>query len=98
MYDIHFIPEFDEFMEDLSKKEPTIHDQVIKKITDIAETLEWSDKHYKNLQHPLNRYRRVHLNKTFVLVFRVDHNKHMVEFYVYDHHNYVYQNKTLREY
>ena len=98
MYDIHFIPEFDEFMEDLSKKEPNTHDQIIKKIIDIAETLEWSDKHYKNLQNPLNKFRRVHLNKTFVLIVRVNHNARMVEFFVYDHHNTVYQNKTLRGY
>ena len=98
MYNIDFDPEFDEFLDDLRKDDSNIHDTIIRKIIDIAETLEWSDKHYKNLVYPLNKFRRVHINKHFVLVFRVNNDDHAVEFFAYDHHDKIYKNSRLLKY
>ncbi|WP_245528138.1 hypothetical protein [Methanocaldococcus vulcanius] len=37
-------------------------------------------QHYKNLKYPLNDFKRVHTDKSFVLVFTVDENDKKVIF------------------
>lgn len=95
MYEIDFDPEFQEILEDLRKENPKNYNNIIKKIKDIASTLEWSHNHYKNLEYPLHKFKRVHINKNFVLVFRVNKNENVVEFIDYDHHDNIYKKKRL---
>lgn len=54
--------------------------------------------HYKNLRHPLNKFKRVHINKSFVILFFG--NDGSVYFVNYLHHDIVYKNanKTLEKY
>ncbi len=87
MYDIDFDPEFDEFLQELSITDSSTHDIIIKKIKDIAIALQWSNKHHKNLEYPLNKFRRVHIKTHFVLVFRVNMVDKEVTFLAYDHHD-----------
>ena len=47
-------------------------------------------QHYKNLRKPLQHLKRVHIDKSFVLVFSVDENKKHVIIEDYDHHDNVY--------
>jgi YafQ family addiction module toxin component len=95
MYNIYFDPEFEIILEDLGKENPKLHDNVIKKITNIAETLSWSPNHYKNLRSPLQRYKRVHVNDSYVLIFMVNKSKKSVKFVDYDHHDNIYKKKSL---
>ena len=48
---------------------------------------------YKNLRYGLSEYKRVHINKSFVLIFKIDHANETVIVYDYDHHDRVYRNK-----
>ncbi|MBT3866241.1 hypothetical protein HOF78_04055 [Candidatus Woesearchaeota archaeon] len=47
-------------------------------------------KKYKFLRKPLNGFNRVHLNKHFVLIFRIDHFHQSVTLFHYAHHDEVY--------
>jgi YafQ family addiction module toxin component len=95
MFEIYFDPEFMDILEDLKVSQPDKHDSIIKKIKQVAEKLEWSPKHYKNLKYPLNKYRRTHVNTPYVLVFRVNEHECSVLFVDYDHHDNIYKKKRL---
>ena len=46
---------------------------------------------YKFLRKPLQKFNRVHIDKHFVLVFRINHNNRVVEVHNFDHHDYIYK-------
>ena len=47
--------------------------------------------HYKPLQYDLAGERRVHIMKSFVLIFLVHEDKSLVEFIKFDHHDNAFQ-------
>ena len=53
--------------------------------------LELNPNHCKNLRAPLQEYKRVHVNKSFVIIFRVDVNNKLMIVYDYDHHKRIYK-------
>jgi len=58
-----------------------------KKIAEIAQ-----DPHrYKNLRGPLQRFKRVHIDKSFVLLFSIDEKNKKVIVENYDHHDDIYK-------
>ncbi len=91
MYKIEFHPNFQPILDKLKVKDPKSYNNVIAKIKQVAITLELNPNHCKNLRAPLQKYKRVHVNKSFVLVFQVDvKNKYMIV-YDYDHHKRIYK-------
>ena len=91
MYAISFHENFEIKLKKIKDKKSK--ENIIKKIEDIADTLEFKPNHYKNLRSPLQDYKRVHVNVSYVLVFRVDNEKKEVIFVDYEHHKKVYKNK-----
>jgi len=69
----------------LFKKEKRRYDILMNKIEEIL-TCE-NVEHYKNLRKPLQRFKRVHINSNFVLLFKFDKNQDLVIFYDFDHHD-----------
>ena len=53
-------------------------------------------QHYKNLRKPLQHLKRVHIDKSFVMVFSVDENKKHIIIENYDHHDEIYK-RGMRE-
>jgi YafQ family addiction module toxin component len=47
--------------------------------------------HYKNLKKPLQFLKRVHIDKSFVLIFSVDENTKHIIFEEFDHHDNIYK-------
>ena len=45
--------------------------------------------HYKNLKKPLQKFKRVHVNDSYVILFLGDDG--IVYFYKYEHHDKVYK-------
>lgn len=72
----------------LRKKDPVEYSQVRKKMDAIVGDPSHS---YKFLTHDMKGLNRVHLGH-FVLVFRIDHQKRMISFEDYDHHDVIYSN------
>ena len=73
----------------LSKKDKPIYSAVISKIKEIISSR--FIEHYKNLRKPLNSFKRVHVMKSFVLIFKYVKSKNLVQFYDFDHHDKIYK-------
>ena len=58
---------------------------ILKKIEEISK----NPYRYKRLKKPLAHLRRVHINKSFVLVFSIDDDAIIIE--DFDHHDNIYK-------
>jgi YafQ family addiction module toxin component len=87
MYAISIKPHLDKIFHILAKKNPKQLDIIHKKIEDIAQ-----DPHrYKNLRYPLNNWKRVHIDKHFVLCFSINEEKKTIILEDYNHHEKIYK-------
>ena len=75
-------------LQKLKKKDRRRHDAVRKKIKEIVTG--GDPHHYKNLRYNLKIYKRVKIDSSFVLVFRVDENQKMIIFEDLTHHKNAY--------
>lgn len=84
--DFDFEKKFEKKISKLKGKE------VLNILDKIIEILSAKDlEHYKNLRYDLKKYRRVHVNKSYVIIFYDDLTK-KVYFVDYDHHDKIYKN------
>ena len=71
------------------KKDRALYESLMKKIREIL-----NDPHrYKPLRHDLKGFYRVHIDKSFVLIFAVEENNGVVEFVDLKHHDEIYRRK-----
>ena len=61
------------------------------KIQEIVKNDLKTIERYKNLRRDLKDYKRVHIDRHFVLIFRVDKEKNFILFSDFDHHGNVYK-------
>lgn len=88
MYELDIKPEADKIFKKLAKKNQKQLIIIHKKIEEIRA----NPQHiYKLLKNPLQTFNRVHIDKHFVLIFKINHKEKIVEVYYYDHHDNVYQ-------
>lgn len=92
MFDYDFSDELKLKIKKLIKKNKKITDIIYKKINQIIICDEESINHYKNLRYGLKELKRVHIDRSFVLIFKVDINKKFILFTDFDHHDNVYKN------
>lgn len=62
-----------------------------KKIKEIVSNDANSVDRYKNCRYDLKEYKRVHIDKSFVLIFKVDKEKNHILFERLKHHDEVYK-------
>ena len=87
MYDLDIKEEADNIFKKLSKKNPKQLEIIDKKIQEVR----LNPNHvYKFLRKPLQNFNRVHIDKSFVLIFRFDKNKNVISFEDFDHHDKIY--------
>ena len=80
------------FKKQLKKvKDKKSQENIMSKITEIANTVENNPDHYKNLKKPMQKYKRAHVNNSFVLIFRIDKENKKVIFFDYEHHDKSYK-------
>ncbi len=75
MYSFDIKDGLDKKLGKLSKKNPKQLELIYKKIGEIIQ----NPQHYKNLRAPMQHLKRVHIDKSFVLVFfyrRIKKNSH----------------------
>jgi len=70
----------------LAKKNPKQLEIIDKKIEEIRQ----NPQRYKNLRKPLQHLKRIHIDKSFVMVFSVDESTKTVIVEDYDHHDKIY--------
>lgn len=91
LYEVVIIPDLAPIFDDLKVKDPKAYANVKLKIEQIANILELNPNHCKNLKAPLQQYKRVHVNKSFVLIFKVNKKNKSMIIYDYEHHDKVYK-------
>ncbi len=86
MFDVEFSKELTRKLAKIQKKNKVMFDAVIRKIREIKENPE----RYKQLRYDMKGYRRVHIMKSFVLIFKIDYTINKVIFEDFDHHDKIY--------
>jgi YafQ family addiction module toxin component len=87
MYTLKIKPDLEKTFKKLAKKNSKQVEIILKKIDEIL-----SNPHrYKNLRAPLNDWKRVHVDKHFVLTFSIDEDSKTVTLEDYDHHDTIYK-------
>jgi len=88
MYALDVKPEADRIFKKLAGKNIRQLRIIDRKIAEIRQ----NPLHkYKPLRKPLHTFNRVHIDKHFVLISKIDHENKTVDVYYYDHHDNVYQ-------
>ncbi|MBS3061581.1 MAG: addiction module toxin RelE [Candidatus Diapherotrites archaeon] len=76
----------------LAKKDKVTAEALQKKIKQIVSCDLHTIEHYKNLRYDFSDYKRVHVNRNFVLIFRVFKKEQHILFDRFRHHDDVYKN------
>ncbi|MBC8500346.1 MAG: hypothetical protein ISS25_01630 [Nanoarchaeota archaeon] len=87
MYSFHPRDHVDNIFLKLGKKNPKQLEIIYKKIREIIQ----NPHRYKNLRKPLNNWKRVHIDKHFVLAFSIEENTNTIILEYYNHHNNIYK-------
>ncbi|MBL7160716.1 MAG: type II toxin-antitoxin system RelE/ParE family toxin [Candidatus Aenigmarchaeota archaeon] len=87
MYDLKIRPHLERTLIKLAKKNPKRTEIIMKKVEEILE----NPHRFKNLCAPLNNWKRVHIDKHFVLTYSIDEKQKTVVLEDYDHHNKIYK-------
>ncbi len=90
MFDFNISDELKIIIKKLVKKDKKKVNIINKKIKEIISSNEHSINHYKNLRNDLKNYKRVHIERSFVLVFKVDIANNFILFVDFDHHDKIY--------
>jgi YafQ family addiction module toxin component len=85
-YNLEILPDLQKKLQKLGKKNRNLLINIDKKVQEIR----INPYHYKNLNYPLNDLRRVHIDKHFVLVFKINDNSKTVILVDFDHHDKIY--------
>ena len=94
MFNFDLTDELKIILRKLSKKDKKKVERINKKIKEIISCNLNTIDHYKNLKHGLKTLKRIHIDKSFVLTFRIDKEKKSILFLDFDHHDRVYKKKT----
>ena len=86
MYILQIRPSLRKKLEKLGKKNHKQAEIIAKKSEEIIV----NPNRYKNLRAPLNNWKRVHIDKHFVLAFSVNEGSKTVILEDYDHHDNIY--------
>ncbi len=87
MYDLYIKPSLKKKLKKLAKINPKQAEIITKKVEKIV----INPYRYKNLKSPLDNWKRVHIDKHFVLTFSVDKQKKIVVLEDYAHHKKIYK-------
>ncbi|PIT84200.1 addiction module toxin RelE [Candidatus Micrarchaeota archaeon CG10_big_fil_rev_8_21_14_0_10_45_29] len=90
MFEFDLSPSLRLKMEKFAKKDRKKSLIIEKKINEIVKADKESVMRYKNLRYGLKDLKRVHIDKHFVLMFRVYLDRNLILFVDFDHHDKIY--------
>jgi len=90
MFDFDISNELKLLIRKLSKKDKARILILNKKIKEIINNNNKSIDRYKNCRYDLKNYKRVHIDKSFVLLFKVNKEKNIIYFWKLKHHDEAY--------
>ena len=87
MYNLDIRPSLKKKLTKLGTRNPKQAEIIAKKSEEIV-----IDPHrYKNLKAPLNNWKRIHIDRHFVLTFSIDEDAKTIILEDYDHHKKIYK-------
>ena len=89
MYKFEIEKKFHQILKKLFKRDKKRYEIVWKKINEIINSS--NIEHYKNLKFPMNEFKRVHIDRNFVLVFKYNKMNNKIKFYDLNHHDKIYK-------
>lgn len=87
MYFLKIKPQLENKLKKLKKRNIKQVKIILKKVDEVLQ----NPNRYKNLRRPLQMWKRVHIDNSFVLTFSVDENKKIVTLEDYEHHGRIYR-------
>tara|TARA_Y100000310_G_scaffold337898_1_gene426145 strand:+ start:677 stop:952 length:276 start_codon:yes stop_codon:yes gene_type:complete len=90
MFDFDISDELKIVIRKLAKKDRARVNILNKKIKEIIDNDSTSIDRYKNCRYDLKEYKRVHIDKSFVLMFKINKEKNIIYFWKLKHHDEVY--------
>jgi len=91
MFNFNLTDEFRLIIKKLSRKDKKRTEIINKKIKQIVNSYLAFVQHLKNLRHDLKDFKRVHIDSSFILVFKVYISKNFILFVDFDHHDRIYK-------
>ncbi len=86
MYLVSNKPKVDEIFQKLAKKSPKQLEIITKRLQQILE----NPYRFKPLSNVMKGFRRVHIDKSFILIYSIDKHSKTVVLEDYDHHDNIY--------
>jgi len=91
MYKTVLSLELEKLISKLAKKDKILLIALNNKIKQVCSCDDELIDHYKNLRYGLSEYKRVHIDKSFVLIFKVNKERNTVYFDRLEHHDTAYK-------
>ena len=85
--------ELEEVLKKLYKKDRQMYEAILNKIDEVVSRDHLTIDFYKNMRYELKEYKRVHIMKSFVLLFKVYKEKNFILFDKFGHHDEIYERK-----
>ena len=89
MHNYEIKPTLKIILKKLAKKDSKKYNITLKKIQEIAGCEDIN--HYKNLKKPMNEFKRVHIDNSFVLIFEYNIISDTIVFCNLKHHDKIYK-------
>jgi len=86
-----FSDELEEVLAKFFKKDRRRYEIILAKVEEVIQRDEETIEYYKNLRHGLKEYKRVHIDKSFVLLFVVFKKEKFILFDKFGHHDNIYK-------
>ena len=88
MYEWERSEKLKKILKKLFKKDKVRYEATLKKINEVINSE--NPHHYKNLSHDMKEFKRIHIDKSFVIIFKVDDSKKIIKFEDLQHHDHIY--------
>ncbi|MFA5019964.1 MAG: addiction module toxin RelE [Candidatus Pacearchaeota archaeon] len=95
MFNFDLTDELRVIIKKLARKDKKRVEIINKKIKEIINCDYTSIQHYKNLRHDLKDFKSVHIDTSFVLIFKVNLSSNSVLFVDFDHHDKIYSKRCI---
>ena len=91
MFSYDISDELKEIIKKLNKKDKERSLMIAKKIKEIANNDNITINRYYNLKYDMKDYKHIHIDKSFVLIFKIFRDKNFILFDKFDHHDKIYK-------
>ena len=93
MFDFDLTDELKIKIRKIARKDKKKAKIIDRKIKEVINSDSISIEHYKNLRYDLSKYKRVHIDRSFVLTFKVDIRDNFILFVDFDHHDNIFKRR-----